>query len=66
MAKKQDTELQYLISLNESHKGLKIITNLDADKDKKFNSGEKVIINEDELKLIGEHRWLIKEKYNGN
>ena len=64
--KKQDTELQYLISLNESHKGLKIITNLGPDKDKKFNSGEKVIINEDELKLIGEHRWLVKEKYNGN
>ena len=44
----------------------KVLVNLDEVRDIKFNAGEKIQVTEDELKQIGEHRWLIVEDYNGN
>ncbi len=43
----------------------KVLVNLDEIRDLKFNAGEKVEVTEDELKQIGDHRWLIVEHYNG-
>ena len=31
---------------------------IDKERTKKFNKGEKITVTKDELKTIGEHRWL--------
>ena len=70
MAKKQSIKLEQadglkcVIYLSPNYVGSKIITNLDDVRDIKFNAGEKIEITKDELKLIGDHRWLIQEEYN--
>lgn len=67
MDEKQNTHLKYLISLNANYVGQKILTNLDPVRDIKFNAGEKIEVTQDELNLIGYHRWLIiEEQENGN
>ena len=66
MAKKQSTELKCIIYLNPNYLGSRIITNLDDVRDIQFNAGEKIEVTEEELKLIGNHRWLIQEEYNGD
>ena len=66
MAKKQSTELKCVIYLSPNYLGSKIITNLDDVRDIQFNAGEKIEVTEEELKLIGKHRWLIQEEYNGD
>lgn len=63
---KIDTLLKYTICLNPNYKGQKILVNLDEIRDLKFNAGEKIEVTEDELKQIGDHRWLIVENYNGD
>jgi hypothetical protein len=66
MAKKQDTLSPLTIYLNPNYLGQKILVNLDEIRNIKFNAGEKVEITEQELKEIGNHRWLIVENYNGD
>ena len=66
MAKKQLTESTLLISRIEEYADCKISINLDPERDIKFNAGEKIKVTEEELKQIGNHRWLIVEENNGN
>jgi hypothetical protein len=54
------------IYLNPNYLGQKILVNLDEIRDLKFNAGEKIEVTEEELKQIGDHKWLIVEEYNGN
>lgn len=54
-----------LIYKNPNWIDQKILVNLDEVRDLKFNAGEKIEVTEEELKAIGEHRWLIVEHYNG-
>jgi hypothetical protein len=56
----------FYIYLNPNYQGQKILVNLDELRDLKFNAGEKIEVTEDELKQIGDHRWLIVEENNGN
>lgn len=57
---------KYIISKHIGYEGQKILLNLDAEREIKFNAGEKIEVNENELNLIGNHRWLIIEVYNGD
>ena len=66
MEQKQSTELKCVISLSPNYWGLKIITGLDDLRDTKFNAGDKIEVTKDELKLIGNHRWLIQEECDGD
>lgn len=54
------------IYLDPNYLGQKILVNLDEIRDLKFNAGEKIEVTEEELKQIGDHKWLIVEGYNGN
>lgn len=63
---KIDTQLKYTIYLSPNYLGKRILVNLDEIRDLKFNAGEKIEVTEDELKQIGDHRWLIVENYNGD
>jgi len=51
------------ISKEQGYKGMKIIlAGIEQERTDKFNDFETIEITKEELRSIGEHRWLIKEK----
>ena len=57
MEEKKKTGLT--ISKAKSYSEHKCKLGLDKEREKKFNKGEKITVTKQELKSIGEHRWLI-------
>lgn len=58
--KKKEEQSTVTISKNPSYDKHKLRTEgLDIDRSIKFNKGEKIQVTQDELNVIGLHRWLI-------
>ena len=67
MDKKKESQSILGISKATSYTGLQIILNgIDEVRQQEFNAGKTIEVTEEELKQIGNHRWLIKEIENGN
>lgn len=61
---KQDTGLTYRISKASGWKDMRVILPIEKEREDKFNKMEVIEISLEELKAIGQHRWL--EVQDGN
>ena len=59
---KEEKELIIIISREPSYDKHKLVMHLDLDRTIKFNKGEKIEVTQEELDVMGLHRWLIVHK----
>ena len=57
--KEKDNESVSISKENSYMNHTCLLDNIDDERQRLFNSGENISVSQDELKVIGNHRWLI-------